>query len=152
MSFYVCMYLRNHHPAQDTDHFQHPPQKPASCSFSVSTTPPEVTTILTSVSRDEFLPVLELHINDVIQCELFCVAFFVQHIVSIRIIHSLCSSSSFLLISNIPLMNILQFIYPFNCWRAFELFPVWRLWIKLPWTFLYMPFGEHIHLLILSNN
>ena len=145
MSVYICTYLRNHHPAQDTNH----PQHPEGCLLLVLsvTHPTEGTAVLTSVSGDQVFPVLKLHINGIMQHELVWLLSF-NTLCPLKP-STLCVAIVLFYWWVICLMNILQLINPCNCWRVFELFPVWKLWIKLLWTFFYMLFGEHTHLFLL---
>jgi hypothetical protein len=55
MNLYIYIYLRHHHPEQDADKMQNIPGTLVGylIPLSVNNPPPEVTSILTFVSKDE---------------------------------------------------------------------------------------------------
>ena len=78
------------------------------------------------------LPVLELHLNGLMQYVLFWVWLISLSIKFLRFVHVLFISSSFALLSGIPLCDVAQLIYPVPCWWTPGLFSYLQLW-----TFVY---------------
>lgn len=84
----------------------------------------------------------------------FCVWLLWNRVLFPRLTRAEARSSSFFLLLKLHCVALLQFIYVFTRWRAFDLFPALAiLWIKFLWTFLYKsssvrafsPFlGEHL--------
>lgn len=109
------------------------PQKAASCLFSVSN-PPE-TTVPLLFPEISSSPVLKLHINSIIKHELLC-GFLVQ-LCPLKP-STLCVAIIFFYWWVIcHLWIYYNLLIQITAGRASELFPVWKLWIKL-WTFFYM--------------
>ena len=81
---------------------------------------------------------LECHINKSVQYRIFHVW--------LSLLSVMCSGPAilsyvlvhfFVLLSSIPCWGhtMSHFVYPFACGRAFVLFPIWLLWIRLLWAF-----------------
>lgn len=125
MNFNKCIYLGDHQPEQDQEHF--PSQwKIPSCLSPVNTylhTPSPCLNHDSDFYHHRFgLSILKLHVNGIIWCVLIKSSFTQYSFSFIHIV--VCISSLFFYCQVVfHWMNIPQFLYLFSCWWTFGLFP-----------------------------
>lgn len=141
VSAYIHAY--NHPPHQDTDYFQYP--KVSLVPFPISRPHPTTRKPLSFyfLHIQFLLPILELHISEIIQNALFYLYFFCSGISfscpwdSSSLLH-LAVLFPFWLLCSIPFICTyysLSFLLSMNIWVISGLV---QCRLKLPWTFLYM--------------
>ena len=130
IKFYRYIDLWNHDPVQDTEYFQN--FKSSLCAPSQSVFPrrwPLHSPLIMIYQLP--LPVIEPHINEIIQCVLFCFSLLLQNNILIFTHTVPCITSIFfiLLLWVFQCMNIVHYLsIPLYCWTLAS----WAiLWVKV---------------------
>lgn len=138
MSFDRHIYLCNHCPNKDVQHFhlsqkylvfpysQHPPMFPALGNHR------------SVFSHDRLiLPMLELHTDRIIQCVLFYIWLLLISLKSSWFIHAVCVRSSFLVIAEwYSIEWVYQKLFIHSSFGGYLGFQFWNI-VKLLWWFMY---------------
>ena len=130
MIFFTNPYTScNPNPIQNLEQYNHARESPHAPTEAVTTYLSDKTTVLIILPHRLNLPVLKLHINEIIQSiMLLSLSIFFK-------INSCCLYQWFISFH----CWVLSF-FPLSCWwipGLFKIFFFLILWIKLPWTFLF---------------